>query len=197
VHGKGSLYSKMPGDEWQRFANLRLLFATMYAQTGKKLLFMGDEFGQSAEWDHDSSLSWHEAEHLPRRGLTALVRDLNLLYRAHPALHELDCFDGGFEWIEGGDVEQSVIAFSRAAAGQRQRVVVVLNYTPMVRYGYRVGVDVPGRYLELLNTDAAEYGGGGVGNLGAVDTNPVAWHGRAQSLALTLPPLGAVFLRVA
>jgi 1,4-alpha-glucan branching enzyme len=195
VHGKGSLYSKMPGDEWQRFANLRLLFASMYAQTGKKLLFMGDEFGQSAEWDHDSSLSWHEAEQLPRRGLQALVRDLNLLYRAHPAMYELDCFDGGFEWIEGGDFEQSVLAFTRASVGQRQRVVVVLNYTPMVRYAYRIGVDTPGRYLELLNTDAVEYGGSGVGNLGAVQSEPTAWHGRPQSLALTLPPLGAVFLR--
>ena len=196
VHGKGSLFAKMPGDEWQRFANLRLLFASMYGQTGKKLMFMGDEFGQSAEWNHDTSLDWHEAEQDARRGLLQLVRGLNLLYRAEPALHELDCGEGGFEWIEGGDVEQSVLAFARVSSGQRQRVVVVLNYTPVVRHGYRVGVAAAGRYLELLNTDAVEYGGSGVGNLGSVEADAQPWHGKPYSLSLTLPPLGALFLRV-
>jgi 1,4-alpha-glucan branching enzyme len=198
VHGKGSLLSKMPGDDWQRFANLRLLFATMYAQTGKKLLFMGDEFGQWAEWDHDSSIDWHQSAQPAHRGISHLVGELNALYRREPALHQLDCDASGrgLEWIEGGDAEQSVLAFARVSADGQERVIAVLNYTPVVRHGYRVGVDKPGHYRELLNTDASEFGGSGVGNLGAVEAEAVPWHARPYSLNLTVPPLGAIFLRV-
>jgi 1,4-alpha-glucan branching enzyme len=194
VHGKGSLLGKMPGDAWQRFANLRLLFASMYAQPGKKLIFMGGEFGQLAEWNHDASLDWHLTGLPLHRGLQRLVRDLNLAYRREPALHELDCEAGGLEWIEANDADQSVLALARLAASGGPRVVIALNFTPVVRRGYRVGAETPGRWREILNTDAVEYGGSGVGNLGGVEASPEPWHGRPCSLALTLPPLAAVFL---
>jgi 1,4-alpha-glucan branching enzyme len=195
VHGKGSLLSKMPGDPWQRFANLRLLLAYMYAQAGKKLLFMGAEIGQHAEWGHDQSLDWHLLDHTPHRGVQRLVRDLNRHYREQRALHELDCDSAGLEWIEANDGEQSVLAFARVSSGRDQRVIALLNFTPVLRRGYRVGVDRPGYYLELLNSDAVEYGGSGVGNLGGVEATAQPWHGRPCSLALSLPPLGAVLLR--
>jgi 1,4-alpha-glucan branching enzyme len=195
VHGKGSLLNKMPGDEWQRFANMRLLFAYMFSQAGKKLLFMGDEFGQLAEWNHDASLDW-SLTHLPlHAGLQQLVRDLNRVYRAEPALHFRDVDNRGFEWIAGNDSEQSVFAFLRLGAGP-EPVVTVCNFTPVPRYGYRVGVPLPGTYVELINTDAPAYGGSGLGNAGSVQAQAPSYHGRPYSLELTLPPLAALILKL-
>jgi 1,4-alpha-glucan branching enzyme len=195
VHGKGSLLGQMPGDDWQRFANLRLLLSYLYMQSGKKLLFMGGEIAQSYEWYHDVSLDWHLLEYAPHRGVQGMVRDLNRIYREQRALHELDCDAGGLEWIEPNDADQSVLVFARVARAGEERVIAVANFTPVVRYGYRVGVDAPGYYRELFNSDAAEYGGSGVGNMGGTHAEPVPWHARPRSLALTLPPLSALILR--
>jgi 1,4-alpha-glucan branching enzyme len=194
VHGKGSLIGKMPGDEWQRFANLRVLFAYMYAQTGKKLLFMGDEFGQWAEWNHDRALDWHLLEHRPHRTLLRFVEDLNRLYRSEPALYELDVEPGGFEWVDANDSEGSVLTFLRRASND-DLVLVACNFTPVPRPNYMTGVPRGGTWREILNSDAGEYGGGGWGNLGAVESLPYSVHGRPRSINLTIPPLGAVFLK--
>ncbi|TCJ20769.1 1,4-alpha-glucan branching protein GlgB [Rubrobacter taiwanensis] len=196
VHGKGSLIGKMPGDEWQRFANLRLYYAFMYGHPGKQLLFMGGEFAQSSEWDHDRSLDWHLLEHPNHRGVQALVRDLNELYRTEPALHEQDFVPEGFEWVDASDSANSVISFLRKSRSG-DPVLIVCNFTPVVRHGYRVGAPAGGCYAELLNTDAGEYGGSGVGNGGGVEAEAVPAHGRPYSLELTLPPLGALFLKPA
>jgi 1,4-alpha-glucan branching enzyme len=185
----------MPGDEWQRFANLRLLIAYMYAQTGKKLLFMGGELGQYEEWNHDSSVDWHLLQWPIHRGAQSFVRDCNRVYREQRALHERDCEGGGLEWIEANDGENSVLAFARVSAGRREQVIVALNFTPVVRQGYRVGVERPGFYAEILNSDAGEYAGSGVGNFGGVHAEAVSSQARPHSLVLTLPPLGALFLR--
>ena len=192
VHGKGSLLGKMPGDAWQRFANLRLLYAFMYAYPGKKLLFMGCEFGQEREWDVDRALDWELLEQPAHRGIQALVRDLNGAYTHHPALHQRDCDGSGFSWVDCSDHEHSVVAFLRLASDPRDHLLVICNFTPLVRYDYRIGVPASGRYLELLNTDAQVYGGSGVGNLGAVSTEDVSAHGQPWSLRLTLPPLAAL-----
>ncbi|MFB3738755.1 MAG: 1,4-alpha-glucan branching protein GlgB, partial [Candidatus Velamenicoccus archaeovorus] len=178
VHGKGSLLSKMPGDEWQRFANLRLLLAYQYAQPGKKLLFMGVEIAQRGEWNHDRSLDWHLLEHAPHAGIRRLVADLGRLYREHPALHELDCDPAGFEWVDAADAGASVISFLRKASSGAPPVLVVCNFTPVVRHGYRIGVPSAGTWHELLNTDATGYGGSGQGNLGAVAAQDEPAHGR-------------------
>ncbi len=194
VHGKGSLLAKMPGDEWQQFANLRLLFAYMFGQTGKKLIFMGGELGQRREWNHDSSLDWHLLA-LPRHGgLMRCVGDLNRLYRELPALHALDCERGGFSWLDANDSSQSILSFVRNGREPGQHVLCVFNFTPLPRQNYRIGAPSPGRWREALNTDATIYGGSGVGNLGAAETSPIPMHGHWQSLSLTLPPLGALFL---
>jgi 1,4-alpha-glucan branching enzyme len=191
VYGKRSLISKMPGDRWQKFANLRLLYGWMWSHPGKKLLFMGGEFGQWREWGHDSALDWHLIEEPDHAGLQQWVSDLNGLYRETPALHRND-FDGaGFEWIDANDSDNSVLTLLRRVEGSPP-VLAAFNFTPIPRYGYRVGVPLAGAWREALNSDAPAYGGSGVGNLGRATTEPVAWHGRAQSLALTLPPLGAV-----
>jgi 1,4-alpha-glucan branching enzyme len=191
VYGKRSLLSKMPGDRWQKFANLRLLYGWMWAHPGKKLLFMGGEFGQWREWGHDGALDWHLVQEPDHAGLQQWVSDLNRLYGEAPALHRHD-FDGaGFEWIDANDSDNSVLTFLRHAEGSPP-VLVVCNFTPIARYGYRVGVPIAGAWREALNSDAPAYGGSGVGNLGRASTEPVSWHGRAQSLALTLPPLAAV-----
>jgi 1,4-alpha-glucan branching enzyme len=195
VHGKGSLLGRMPGDEWQKLANLRLLFAWMWAQPGKKLLFMGGEIGQWREWSHDRGLDWHLLDHAPHRGLRDWVRDLNRLYRGEPALHERDCEPGGFEWVDCNDSEASVLTFLRRGRSPGDVVLVACNFTPQPRPGYRVGVPLDGRWRELVNSDAMAYGGAGWGNMGGVDAEPVPHHGRPVSLPLTLPPLGAVFLR--
>jgi 1,4-alpha-glucan branching enzyme len=194
VHGKGSLIAKMPGDDWQKAANLRLLLGYMYGQPGKKLLFMGGEFGQWREWDHDSSLDWHLLDYGFHQGIQRWCRDLNTLYRRLRALHELDCESPGFEWVEAGDAESSVLAFLRLARRREGCVLVVCNFTPVVRHGYRVGVPHSGFWRELLNSDALEYGGSGQGNLGGVMAQAVPFHGRPHSLELTLPPLAALFL---
>ncbi len=189
VHGKGSLLGKMPGDAWQKRANLRLLLGYMYAQPGKKLLFMGCEFGQGAEWNHDSQLEWHLLDDDAHRGLQRWVRDLNTLYRGDPCLHELDCSPHGFEWIDCNDTDQSTLSFLRRGSRPDEAIVVVLNFTPVPRHNYRLGVPWGGHWRELLNSDAPLYGGSGQGNLGGLDATPVAFHGRPSSLTLTLPPL--------
>ena len=192
VHGKRSLVDKMPGDLWQKFANLRLLFSYMYAQPGKKLLFMGGEFGQWSEWYWATSLDWHLLEEAPHRGLQTLLRDLNRRYREEPAMHQVDFTHEGFEWIDFGDADNNVVSFVRKARHKEEILVFVFNLTPVPRYGYRVGVPRPGFYREILNSDAAAYWGSNVGNAGGVLADPVGWHGRPWSLSLTLPPLGAL-----
>ncbi len=191
VHGKGSLLAKMPGDEWQRFANLRAYLAFMWGHPGKKLLFMGGEFGQSREWSHDRELDWHELDDPKHKGVQRLVRDLNLLLRAAPALHRMDSDPAGFAWVEANDTDNSVLAFLRLA-GEAAPVLVVCNFTPIVREDYRVGVPRAGRWVERINTDAQDYGGSGVGNLGSIEAEAVPAHGRPYSLRLTLPPLATL-----
>jgi 1,4-alpha-glucan branching enzyme len=195
VHGKGSLLGRMPGDEWQRFANLRLLLGYMYAQPGKKLLFMGGEFGQAREWNHDSSLDWHLLQYSFHRGVRDWIGDLNAAYRREGALHELDCEPGGFRWIDCNDYEQSTLTWLRRGRDPATHVMVACNFTPVPRYNFRVGVPAPGFWAEILNSDAEWYGGSGQGNLGGVGTTPVAAHGHLQSLNLTLPPLAIVVFR--
>lgn len=196
VHGKGSLLGKMPGDEWQRFANLRLLLAYQWAQPGKKLLFMGGEFGQVAEWHHDSSLSWHLVQDgNPHSGLQKLVGHLNWLYRQEPALHEGDTNPSGFEWVDANDADQSTLSFLRKSERTGDVILAVFNFTPVPRHNLRVGVPGGGFWREVLNTDAAEYGGSGKGNHGGVDAAPLGWHFKPHSLMVTLPPLGAVFFK--
>jgi 1,4-alpha-glucan branching enzyme len=195
VYGKGSLIGKMPGDEWQRFANLRLLYGYKYAQPGKKLMFMGGEFGQVREWAHDSSLDWHLLQYPMHSGLQRWVEQLNLIYRQHPALHELDTDPAGFEWIDCNDSENSIISLLRKGNSAQDEIMVVCNFTPVPRVGYRLGVPSGGFWTELLNSDAREYGGTGMGNLGGVQAMGRAVHGRPYSVELTLPPLGVLFLK--
>jgi 1,4-alpha-glucan branching enzyme len=197
VHGKGSLLGKMPGDDWQRFATLRAYLAFMWTQPGKKLLFMGGEFGQHAEWNHDAELDWGALLDAQHSGVRRLVGDLNRLYRDIPALHECDCEPRGFEWIDFEDREQSVLAFLRRGRDPAQAVLVLCNFTPVPRRGYRVGVPLPGRWRELINTDSAWYGGSDMGNAGGVDSVAAPCHGREHSLTVTLPPLGCVMLGLA
>jgi 1,4-alpha-glucan branching enzyme len=193
VHGKGSLLSKMPGDDWQRFANLRLLFAYMWGQSGKKVLFMGGEFGQWKEWDHDESLEWHLLDYAPHQGVQRWVGDLNRLYRNERALHELDCDPLGFEWVDCSDWEESVVSFIRRGKSGSPIVLAIFNFTPVPRYGYRVGVPLGGMWKELLNSDASVYGGSGHGNFGGIEAQEISHHGRPYSIEMTLPPLAAVF----
>ncbi len=197
VHLKKSLLSKMPGDAWQMRAGLRLLYAYMWAQAGKKLLFMGGEMGQWAEWNHDTSLDWHLLEKPEHGGIALWLKDLNRLYAEEPALHVLDFDPRGFEWIDCHDADHSVVSLERRGVGPRERIAAVFNFTPVPRHGYLVGVDLPGDWIEVLNSDAAEYGGSGVGNRGRAAALPVPVQGRTHSLALTLPPLGALFFRPA
>ena len=195
VHLKESLLEKMPGDDWQKFANLRALFAYQIAQPGKKLVFMGGEFGQRHEWAHDSSLDWHLLEQPLHAGVQRCLGDLNRLYAAEPSLHQLDMDPAGFEWIDANDSEASVITFLRRSRTPGEEVLFAANFTPLVRSNYMVGVPSDGYWRELLNTDAADYGGTGVGNMGGVDAVPIPLHGRPFSLNLTLPPLACVFLK--
>jgi 1,4-alpha-glucan branching enzyme len=195
VHGKGSLLGKMPGDDWQKFANLRLLLGYMYAQPGKKLLFMGGEFGQWREWVHDESLEWHLLQYLPHSGLQRWVSDLNRVYRSQPALYQVDFDPAGFEWIDCNDVEHSVVSLIRKGRARADIIAVVCNFTPVTHFNYRIGVPQPGFWMELLSSDAMEYGGSGQGNLGGVEAAPIPCHGRSYSLIITLPPLAAVFFK--
>jgi 1,4-alpha-glucan branching enzyme len=194
VHGKRSLLGRMPGDRWQRFANLRAYFGFMWGHPGKKLLFMGGEFGQENEWDHDHSLDWHLLEEPEHAGVKALVADLNRIYRALPALHRLDCEAAGFEWLIGDDADNSVLAFARHGDNERELAIVVCNFTPVPREKYRVGVPARGSYREAVNTDAKQYGGSDMRNGGAIKAEPIASHGRKQSIEVTVPPLATVIL---
>jgi 1,4-alpha-glucan branching enzyme len=194
VHGKGSLLDKMPGDDWRKFANLRLLYSYMYAQAGKKLLFMGAELAQWREWHHDTSLDWHLLEYDRHRGVFDTLCDLNRVYRELPALHQRDCDPAGFEWIDGGDAEGSTLVFLRRGHDEKDVVICALNFTPVPKHNHRVGVPVGGHWREVFNSDASSYGGSGHGNMGGVEAAPVGAHGRPWSLNLMLPPLGAVFL---
>ena len=196
VHGKGSLIGRMPGDYWQQFANLRLLHAYQFAHPGKKLLFMGGEFGQWIEWNHEQSLDWHLLDYEPHRGVQRLVVDLNQLYKSEPALHEVDFDWPGFDWLDCNDADSSVLAFLRRAKDANDFIVAVCNFTPVVRENYRVWVPQPGFYREVLNTDSAHYGGSNKGNAGGVYAEPIPWLGHDYSLRLTLPPLSAVFLKL-
>jgi 1,4-alpha-glucan branching enzyme len=196
VHGKGSLINKIPGDEWQKFANLRAYYGFMYAHPGKQLLFMGGEFAQSREWNHDIALDWHLLEEPPHSGVQTLIKDLNTLYAATPALYEVDFEPAGFEWIEGGDRENSVVSFLRRGRRAEDLAIFVCNFTPVVRRGYRIGVPEGGRYAEVLNTDDPRYGGSGVDNARSVVAEEVPAHGRSYSLSLTLPPLAAMILKL-
>jgi 1,4-alpha-glucan branching enzyme len=195
VHGKGSLLGKMPGDDWQKFANLRLLLGYMYAQAGKKLLFMGAELGQWREWHHDESLDWHLLDYQRHIEIKKWVEDLNHLYRSEPALYELDCEPDGFKWIDGSDVEHSVISFIRQGKSPGDIVIVICNFTPMTYSNYRVGAPHGGFWTELLNSDAGYYGGSGQGNQGGVEAESIPWHGFPHSLNITMPPLATVFFK--
>ena len=195
VHGKGSLLGKMPGDDWQKFANLRLLLGYMYAQLGKKLLFMGGEFGQRNEWYHEASLDWHLLDCSPHSSLQRWVKDLNHFYRNEPALHELDFSPTGFDWVDCNDAQNSVISFIRRGRSTSNTILSVCNFTPAPRYNYRVGAPQGGFWREVLNSDGQEYGGSGHGNFGGLRADPIPHHSRAHSLNLTLPPLAIVLLR--
>jgi 1,4-alpha-glucan branching enzyme len=194
VHGKRSLLEKMPGDDWQKFANLRLLYGYMWGQAGKKLLFMGGEIAQRREWNHDASLDWDLLQLPAHAAIALLIGTLNRLYRNEPALHQLDCEPGGFEWVDASDADNSVYSFLRRGL-DGHAILVVLNCTPVLRQGHRIGVDRPGFWREILNTDATVFGGSGAGNHGGIEADAHAMHGRPHSLALTLPPLAVLYLR--
>ncbi|MGZ8429380.1 MAG: 1,4-alpha-glucan branching protein GlgB [Candidatus Deferrimicrobiaceae bacterium] len=195
VHGKGSLLGRMPGDTWQKFANLRLLYGYMYGQPGKKLLFMGGEFGQRREWNHDDGLDWHLLADPSHAGLSRWVEDVNALYRREPARHELDFDPAGFEWVDSHDAEQSVLTFLRKGRSTGDIILVVCNFTPVPRRNYRAGVPRGGFWREILNSDGQEYGGSGQGNIGGADAAPIAAHGRLHALTITVPPLSTVFFK--
>ncbi|MFN0054697.1 MAG: alpha amylase C-terminal domain-containing protein, partial [Planctomycetales bacterium] len=194
VHGKRSLLSQMPGDHWQQFANLRLLYGYQYTMPGKKLLFMGGELAQWHEWNHDQELDWRLLGHHYHDGIRRLIRDLNHLYVSHPALHELDAASEGFAWIQCDDWQNSVYAFLRYARNRNHCAVVAMNCTPVPREGYRLGVPHPGYYAEVFNSDAEIYGGANLGNMGGVYSEPIPMHGHAQSIAVKIPPLALLVL---
>jgi 1,4-alpha-glucan branching enzyme len=196
VHGKGSLLNKMPGDRWQQFANVRAYLGFMYAHPGKKLLFMGCEFAQEREWNHDASLDWHLLEQAAHLGVQNLVKDLNHLYRQEPALHELDNSPSGFEWIDFSDASHSVMSFLRKGQSANEIILIVCNFTPTVHKGYRIGVPHPGVYQELLNTDSGHYGGSNIGlTHGAATTDSKPWQGRPWSICVNLPPLATLVFK--
>jgi len=197
VHGKGSLLAKMPGDEWQKFANLRVLYGWMYAQPGKKLVFMGGEFGQWKEWDVEQSLDWHLLDYPMHGGLRLWVGDLNRILRDEKALHEMDFDPRGFQWIDVTDADHSVVSLIRRGKMPEDIVVAVFNFTPVPRHNYQIGIPGAGWWAEVLNSDAPLYGGSGMGNMGGVEAVPVSMHGHSHSVTLTLPPLGALFLKPA
>src|SRR5690349_19485846 len=189
VHGKGSLMGRMPGDDWQQFANLRTLFGYMWSHPGKKLLFMGGEFGQRREWAHESSLEWHVLDHAEHSGLMRWVSDLNRVYASEPALYEVDFDQSGFEWIDCCDSDKSTLSFLRKSRNGEEVVLVACNFTPVPRENYLLGVPQAGHWREIINSDAPYYGGSGMGNFGGVDSHPVPAHGRYHAIRITLPPL--------
>ncbi len=195
VHGKGSMLAKMPGDDWQKFANLRALYGYMFGHPGKKLLFMGCEFGQWREWTHEESLDWHLLESAPHRGVHSLVRDLNSLLRNQPALYQMDSDWRGFEWIDCNDNHSNVISFIRKGLDPKESLIFVCNFSPAVRHGYKVGAPQGGYWTEIMNTDSTIYGGSDAGNAGAVEAVAETTHGRPATLSLTLPPLGVLVLK--
>lgn len=195
VYGKRSLLAKMPGSNWQKFANLRLLLGFMYTHPGKKLLFMGGEIGQWKEWIHEESLDWHLLQFQSHQEIQRWVQDLNCLYQSEPALYELDFEREGFEWIDFSDQEKSITSFFRKSISGKDIILVVCNLTPVVRQNYRIGIPKSGFWREMLNSDGKEYGGSGQGNFGGVETAPVPFHGRSHSVSLTLPPLGILILK--
>jgi 1,4-alpha-glucan branching enzyme len=196
VYGKGSLIGKMPGDDWQQFANLRAMYGYMWMHPGKKLLFMGGEFAQRREWTHDGELEWWVSERPEHAGVRRLIVDLNRIYRAEPALHSVDFSAAGFEWLDLGNSDISVIAFLRKSLQTKDApIVAVCNFTPVPRANFLLGVTARGRWREILNTDASEYGGSGWGNLGVVESAPVSVNGRHESISLNLPPLATIILR--
>jgi 1,4-alpha-glucan branching enzyme len=195
VYGKASLIAKMPGDDWQKFANLRLLFGYMYSQPGKKLLFMGGEFGQWSEWRNGESLDWHLLRYAPHQGLQRWLEDLNRFYRSERAMHELDFEPRGFEWIHGDDAGASTLTFIRKGSSTQDVILAACNFTPVLRTGYRVGAPRGGFWKEILNSDATVYGGSGQGNAGGMEAEAVAWDNRPFSLNLTLPPLAVTFFK--
>lgn len=197
VHGKGSLLDKFAGDPWQKFAQLRLLLGYQFALPGKKLLFMGDEFGQWREWNHDESLDWHLVARPAHAGIQRWVADLNRLIRSEPSLHAWDHEPQGFQWVDSNDADQSMLSFLRWGPGPSHPMLIVANFTPTVRSGYEVGAPWGGRWTEVLNSDATFYGGEGVGNLGSVESWAEGRHGLPHHLSLNVPPLGIVFLRAA
>jgi 1,4-alpha-glucan branching enzyme len=194
VHGKQNMILKMPGDWWQKFANLRMFLAWMFAHPGKKLLFQGIEFGQSKEWQYNESLQWHLKEYEEHAGLSTLVRDLNHLYASEPAMYTLDHSFDGFEWIDFHDADSSIVSFIRKGA-DGSRMVIAVNATPVLRQGYRVGLPGPGYYKEVLNTDAAVYAGSNAGNPLGLTAEPVPYQGRDYSAMLTIPPLATVIFK--
>jgi 1,4-alpha-glucan branching enzyme len=195
VYGKGSMIRKMPGDEWQKFANLRCLYGYMFGHPGKKLLFMGDEFGQWSEWNHDQSLEWHLLQSPLHSSLQRWVRDLNTLYRGEPALYEMDYEPAGFEWVDCTDYQRSIVSFLRRGRQPADTLLFVCNWTPVPRHNYRVGVPQDGYWREISNSDAPLYGGSGQGNMGGLSAAPLPIHGRPFSLNMTLPPLGVVIFK--
>lgn len=195
VHGKGSLINKMPGDDWQKFANLRLLYGFMWSHPGKKLLFMSGEYGQWGEWNHDQSPDWHLLTETPHQQILQWIKDLNIVYKEEPALYQIDFTEEGFEWIEPNDAENSVLSYIRRGKDNDSELVFVANFTPLVRDNFQVGVPEAGKWHELLNSDALNYGGSGQGNLGDLQTEPAIIHNQNQALTLTLPPLGIIILK--
>jgi 1,4-alpha-glucan branching enzyme len=194
VHGKGSLFNKMPGDRWQKHANLRALYAYMWSHPGKNLLFMGQEFAQEDEWSEQRSLDWHLLEDRDKHGVQSLVRDLNRAYRDEPALWDRDFDPAGFYWIEPNDADANVVIFARTSTDHERVLISALNLAPVVREPYRVGLPRAGRWKELINTDAEIYGGGNIGNGGFVEAEPIPWHGQPFSAEVTLPPLAGFWL---
>jgi 1,4-alpha-glucan branching enzyme len=194
VHGKGSMLQRMPGDTWERFANLRAYYGFMWGHPGKKLLFMGCEFAQPGEWAQSGQLDWDVAQQPAHAGIARLVRDLNTLYRGEAALHRLDCEEAGFQWLEGNDADHSIVAWVRRGQNDDRPVVVICNFTPQERRDWRFGLPLAGHWAEALNSDAEIYGGSNRGNLGGVSTEAVPAHGQEVSAQVTLPPLSTLFL---
>jgi 1,4-alpha-glucan branching enzyme len=196
VHGKGSLLGRMPGDEWNRFANLRTMYSYMFTHPGTKLLFMGGEFAQSGEWNHDRSLDWHLLDFASHQGIYKIVKDLNHMYREEPALYEFGFESKGFEWLDYSDRDNSVMMYIRRGWKTEDTLIVACNFTPAVRHDYRIGVPIKGSWKEIFNSDSAKYGGSGVLNQGLLITKPVKFHGKDYSFTLTLPPLSIIVIKL-